>query len=322
MLMAALGAEAAAIAIPLLTKSIIDGAITHHDKRLLLPLGLAAAGLGIAEAALSLIRRWVQGSAVAGMEKTLRDDLYAHLQNLEPAFHDGWQSGQLLSRATSDLSSIRRFAGFGLVFLIITVTTFTAVAVLLIRLNWWMGLAASCMVAPVVVFCLRFERRYKILARRVQDQEGDLATLIEEGATGVRVLKALGRAPEAAATHAAQATQMYTTKVSMASTTCPEARFNVGLSLTPVSIERGPRGSTGPGSTGLNSADRGSADRGSADRGSADRDSAGPGSAEDGSTDLEPIGPGPCSLGDDGGTLIIAETSTSSAFRQLHSPRP
>jgi ATP-binding cassette subfamily B protein len=216
MLLAALGAEGAAIAIPLLTKSIIDGAITHHDKRLLLPLGLAAAGLGIAEAALSLIRRWVQGSAVAGMEKTLRDDLYAHLQSLEPAFHDGWQSGQLLSRATSDLSSIRRFAGFGLVFLIITVTTFTAVAVLLIRLNWWMGLAASCMVAPVVIFCLRFERRYKILARRVQDQEGDLATLIEEGATGVRVLKALGRAPEAAATHAAQATEMYTTKVSMA----------------------------------------------------------------------------------------------------------
>jgi len=216
MLLAALGAEGAAIAIPLLTKTIIDGAITHHDKRLLLPLGLAAAGLGIAEAALSLIRRWVQGSAVASMEKTLRDDLYAHLQSLEPAFHDGWQSGQLLSRATSDLSSIRRFAGFGLVFLIITITTFTAVAVLLIRLNWWMGLAASCMVAPVVVFCTRFERRYKVLARRVQDQEGDLATLIEEGATGVRVLKALGRAPEATAAHTAQATEMYRTKVSMA----------------------------------------------------------------------------------------------------------
>jgi ATP-binding cassette subfamily B protein len=216
MLLAALGAEGAAIAIPLLTKLIIDGAITHHDKRLLLPLGLAAAGLGIAEAALSLIRRWVQGSAVAGMEKTLRDDLYAHLQSLEPAFHDGWQSGQLLSRATSDLSSIRRFAGFGLVFLIITITTFTAVAVLLIRLNWWMGLAAACMVAPVVVFCTRFERRYKVLARRVQDQEGDLATLIEEGATGVRVLKALGRAPEATGAHTAQATEMYRTKVSMA----------------------------------------------------------------------------------------------------------
>jgi ATP-binding cassette subfamily B protein len=216
MLLAALCAEGAAIAVPLLTKSIIDGAISHHDKRLLLPLGLAVAGLGVAEAALHLIRRWVQGTAVSSMEKTLRDDLYAHLQSLEPAFHDGWQSGQLLSRATSDLSSIRRFAGFGLVFLIITVTTFAAVTALLIRLNWWMGLTAACMVAPVMIFCTRFERRYKVLARRVQDQEGDLATLIEEGATGIRVLKALGRSPEAAATHLAQSRQMYRTKVSMA----------------------------------------------------------------------------------------------------------
>jgi ATP-binding cassette subfamily B protein len=216
MLIAALGVEAAAIVIPLLAKAIIDGAIAHHDKGLLLPLGLAALGLGIAQGVLSLIRRWIQGNAVAGIEKTIRDDLYAHLQRLEPQFHDGWQSGQLLSRATSDLSSIRRFAGFGLVFLIITVATFAAVAVLLVRLNWWMGLATSAMIAPVLIFCTRFERRYKVLARRVQDQEGDLATLIEEGATGVRVLKALGRAPEAADTHEAQATRMYHTKVSMA----------------------------------------------------------------------------------------------------------
>jgi len=216
MLLAAMGTEAAAIVIPLLAKAVIDGAIAHHDKRLLIPLGLAALGLGTAEAALSLIRRWIQGSAVAGMEKTIRDDLYDHLQRLEPGFHDGWQSGQLLSRATSDLSSIRRFAGFGLVFLIITVATFAAITGLLISLNWWMGLATSGMVAPVIVFCTRFERRYKVLARRVQDQEGDLATLIEEAAAGVRVLKALGRAPEASATHLAQATEMYRTKVSMA----------------------------------------------------------------------------------------------------------
>jgi ATP-binding cassette, subfamily B, bacterial len=216
MLICALGVEAAAIVIPLLAKAIIDGAIAHHDKGLLVPLGLAALGLGIVQAVLSLIRRWIQGNAVSGMEKTIRDDLYAHLQRLEPQFHDGWQSGQLLSRATSDLSSIRRFAGFGLVFLIITIATFAAVAVLLIRLNWWMGLATSCMVAPVLIFCTRFERRYKVLARRVQDQEGDLATLIEEASTGVRVLKALGRAPEAAATHEAQARLMYHTKVSMA----------------------------------------------------------------------------------------------------------
>jgi ATP-binding cassette, subfamily B, bacterial len=216
MLLAALCAEGAAIAVPLLIKSIIDGAISHHDKRLLVPLGLAVVGLGIAEAALHLLRRWVQGNAVSSIEKTLRDDLYAHLQRLEPAFHDRWQSGQLLSRATSDLSSIRRFAGFGLVFLIISLATLAAVTALLIRLNWWMGLTTAAVIAPVVIFCTRFERRYKVLARRVQDQEGDLATLIEEGATGVRVLKALGRSPEAAAAHLAQSREMYRTKVSMA----------------------------------------------------------------------------------------------------------
>ena len=122
-----------------------------------------------------------------------------------PGFHDEWQSGQLLSRATTDLSAIRRFAGFGIVFFITNVVTFVAVIALLIRLNWWLGLLTGCVFLPVVVVCTRFERRYRVLSRRAQDQEGDLATYVEEAATGVRVLKALGRRDEAAARHAAQA---------------------------------------------------------------------------------------------------------------------
>ena len=135
MIVAALAAEGAEIAIPLLAKVVIDGAIAHHERDLLIPLGIAAIGLGVASAVLSLIRRWVQGNAVADMEKTIRDDLYAHLQRLDPAFHDEWQSGQLLSRATTDLSSIRRFAGFGIVFLITSIVMFFGVTALLIRLE-------------------------------------------------------------------------------------------------------------------------------------------------------------------------------------------
>jgi ATP-binding cassette, subfamily B, bacterial len=216
MILAAMAAEGAEIAIPLLIKAVIDGAIAHHDRALLIPLGIAAIGLGVSSAVLSLIRRWVQGNAVSDMEKTIRDDLYAHLQRLDPAFHDEWQSGQLLSRATTDLSSIRRFAGFGVVFLIISIMVFAAVSVLLIRLNWWLGLITAGMFVPVLVFCTRFERRFKVLSRREQDLEGDLTTLIEEAATGVRVLKALGRAPEAARAHFAQATKVYDTQVSKA----------------------------------------------------------------------------------------------------------
>ena len=216
MLLFAIAASATDIAIPLIAKDVIDGAITHHERALLLPLGLLAVGLGAANALLSLVRRWVQGNAVAGMEQAIRDDLYRHLQQLDPAFHDEWQSGQLLSRATTDLSSIRRFAGFGLVFLFISIMTFFAVVGLLISLSWWLGLLTGALFAPVLVFCTRFERRYKVLARRSQDQDGDLTTLVEEASTGVRVLKSLGRAPEASAAHLAQGAKLGQTRVEMA----------------------------------------------------------------------------------------------------------
>src|SRR6202453_1700176 len=216
MLGAALGAVGAEIAIPLLTKSVIDGAIAHGDKRLLIPLALAAIGVGVAVALLNMIRRWIQSTAVAQIEKSIRDDLYAHLQGLQAAFHDQWQSGQLLSRATTDLSAIRRFAGFGLIFLVTNVMTFVAVVALLISLNWWLGLITGVVFAPVLPVCFRFEKRYRVLSRRVQDQQGDLATLIEEAATGRRVLKALGRGPQAAARHDAQATEVYRTQVAKA----------------------------------------------------------------------------------------------------------
>ena len=99
---------------------------------MLIPLALAAVGLGAAEALLNMIRRWIQSTVVADIEKSIRDDLYAHLQRLQASFHDRWQSGQLLSRATTDLSSIRRFAGFGLIFMVTNTLGFVAVIALLI----------------------------------------------------------------------------------------------------------------------------------------------------------------------------------------------
>ena len=205
MLAAACASVATALMIPLLTKALIDSAISTGDRSLLLPIGLAATGLGIAQAALNFTRRWVQASAVTGMEQAMRRDLYAHLQRLDIGFHDEWQTGQLLSRATTDLSAIRRFAGFGTVFLITNVVTFVAVIALLIHLNWWLGLITGGIFLPVGLVSSRFERRYRVLSRRAQDQQGDLATYVEEAATGIAVLKALGRRAQAQARHGAQA---------------------------------------------------------------------------------------------------------------------
>jgi ATP-binding cassette, subfamily B, bacterial len=230
MLIAACTSAAAEIVIPLLTESLINGAITGGKRSLIVPIGLAAIGFGVAQAALNFTRRWVQASAVTGVEQAMRDDLYEHLQSLHAGFHDEWQSGQLLSRATTDLSAIRRFAGFGTVFLITNVVTFITVVALLIHLNWWLGLLTAGVFLPVVAASTRFERRYGVLSRRSQDQQGDLATYVEEAATGIAVLKALGRRAEAAEQHGAQASLVYRTQLDKARL---RGTFWAGLDLIP-----------------------------------------------------------------------------------------
>src|SRR5260221_536077 len=197
MLAAAVGAAGAEIAIPLLVKAVIDGPIAHGDTRALIPLGLAATGLGVTQAALSLYRRWVQASAVTGMERSMRDSLYAHLQRLHAGFHDEWQSGQLLFPAPTDLAAIRRFAGFGIIFFITNVATFVAVIALLIQLNWLLGLLAGFVFLPVVAICTRFERRYPGLFRPAADQQGAPPPHPEEPTPGNRGPKALVRPAEA-----------------------------------------------------------------------------------------------------------------------------
>jgi ATP-binding cassette subfamily B protein len=222
MLIAALLSSGAEIVIPLLTKAAIDGPIATsarspgHGHGLLVPIGLAAIGLGIAEVALNLLRRWAQATAVAGLEQSMRDEIYQHLQRLEPAFHDQWQSGQLLSRATTDLSAIRRFFSFGIVFMITSLASFIAIVVLLIRLNLLLGLLTAAVFAPVTALCLWFERRYSVLSRRVQDQQDDLATCVEEAAAGIRVIKALGRRDHSLTTHSRLARNVYETQLSKA----------------------------------------------------------------------------------------------------------
>ncbi|MEP7024614.1 MAG: ABC transporter ATP-binding protein [Actinomycetota bacterium] len=230
MLLAAFAAVATEIIIPLLTKAVIDGPIAHGERHLLIPLGAAALGLGAAQAVLNLLRRWGMSRAVTSMERDMRDDLYAHLQRLDAGFHSSWQSGQLLSRATTDLSAIRRFAGFGTIFFITNVMTFFTVVGLLIHLNWWLGLVTGGVCLPVVWACGRFERRYRVLSRLSQDQQGDLATYVEEAVAGIRVLKALGRRDEAAARHGAQARLAYETQIGKASL---RGTFWAGLDLIP-----------------------------------------------------------------------------------------
>jgi ATP-binding cassette, subfamily B, bacterial len=193
MLAAALAGVGVSILIPLQIKALIDGPIANHDKSGVLPLGLTVLALGIVEAFLIWWRRWTQSNAVLSVETAMRRDLYDRLQELPMSFHSQWQSGQLLSRATTDLSAIRRFSGFGLLFLIINITQVTVTTLVLLNMYWPLGLVVAGAAAPIVWLSMRFERAYVVVSRRVQDQQGDLATLAEEGAVGIRVIKSFGR---------------------------------------------------------------------------------------------------------------------------------
>lgn len=209
----ALAGIAIAIAIPLVTKALIDGPITERELDPVLPLGLLALALGVVEAFLVWWRRWVQSNAVLSMETAMRRDLYAHLQALPMSFHSRWQSGQLLSRATTDLSAIRRFAGFGMLFLVINILQVVAVTIVLLRMYWPLGLVVAVTAAPIVWLSMRFEKQYVVVSRRVQDEQGDLATRAEEGAVGIRVIKSFGRSAHISDHYDAAARQLHATSM-------------------------------------------------------------------------------------------------------------
>lgn len=183
----------ATVAIPLMTKAVIDGPVRNRDPHGLWVLGSAALAVGITEAVLWFIRRWLVSRATMGVEADIRKDLYARLQILPMSFHGRWQSGQLLSRIMNDLSTIRRLLSFGLVFLMLNVLQIAVVTAILLAMYWPLGVVVLVSVAPVTLTMLRFERTFTRLSRSAQDQAGNVATHVEEAALGIRAVKSFGR---------------------------------------------------------------------------------------------------------------------------------
>src|SRR5918912_750232 len=120
---AALAAMLAGLGIPVLIQHIVDGPVAHRDRAGLVVLSLGVLALGMVEAGLIYLRRALVARPSTDVEKRMRAQLYHHLQQLPVAFHDRWPSGQLLSRAVSDLTTIRRFVAFSGIFLVVNVAT-------------------------------------------------------------------------------------------------------------------------------------------------------------------------------------------------------
>lgn len=187
-----LGMMGTGLVIPPIIGMVFDDLHAGRSSRLVM-LAALIIGVGALEALLGFFRRFTAARSAIAMEEDLRNELYRHLQALHVGFHDGWQSGQLLSRAMGDLSTIRRFTGFGFMFLIINAVQFIVVSLLLMGLNPTLALLTALSGFPIMAITHRFDKKYRQISRSVQDTQGDLTTIIEESATGIRIIKAFGR---------------------------------------------------------------------------------------------------------------------------------
>jgi ATP-binding cassette, subfamily B, bacterial len=192
-MIAALLAGIVALLIPQVLRSLVDGPLKTGDSSQIWPAVGVVLVLGVLEAVLIALRRFFVLQPGTHVEAKMRNALYARLQDLPVSFHDRWPSGQLLSRAISDLNLIRRWISFGIVLLIVNILTIVVGFIFLVSISWILGVIFVVCSIPLWIYGYVFENKYSVVARRSQDQAGDLATAVEESVHGIRVLKAFGR---------------------------------------------------------------------------------------------------------------------------------
>lgn len=230
-LLSALMASIVALAIPQVLRVLINGSL--HPGGSGDAVWIAAVvvlALGIAEAGLVALRRQFVINPATTVESRMRVSLYGHLQDLTVSFHDRWGSGQLLSRAMTDLNFLRRWMAFGAIMLVVTTLTVVIGVVVMFSMSWQLALIFLAAAVPIMVFSFRFRRRFSLVTRLSQDQAGDLATTVEESVHGIRVLKAFGRSREALENFNEQAEELRQTEITKAK---HQATFTLVVTLLP-----------------------------------------------------------------------------------------
>jgi ABC-type multidrug transport system fused ATPase/permease subunit len=168
-------------------------AIENGDKPDLLPLAIVIVVAGILRLGLTMVRRVVAGKVSLAVEFDLRQRFYAHLQRLELGFFDGQQTGQLMSRATVDLQSIRFFLGYGLIFITQNLLTIALASAVMFVLEPWLALVALAPAPFVVYAASRYNRVSRPAVQEVQQRIAELTAEAEENVSGIRIVKAFAR---------------------------------------------------------------------------------------------------------------------------------
>jgi ABC-type multidrug transport system fused ATPase/permease subunit len=189
----AVGSQASAIVIAYLTGTGLEKAINAESSHQLYIVAGLVLAVGAARAIFMSGRRLISGRQALGVEFDMRNALYAKLLRLSFGFYDRHQTGQLLSRATVDLQTVRFFLGYGLVFFFQNVLTIVAATLIMFFVNWELALVATAVTPLIVVIAYRYSTVSHPVLRDVQQKMADVATVAEENIVGVHVVKSFAQ---------------------------------------------------------------------------------------------------------------------------------
>ena len=178
------------MAIPQLTGRAIDLALGASQTSLLVFTALGIAGAGILRGVLNYGQTYLAEALSQRVAYNLRNMMYDRLQKLSYAFHDRSQTGQLMSRATSDVEGVRMFVGFALLRGVYFLVLGVAIAVVLLLLNWKLALISLC-VLPFISFRAVFiGNQLRVISMKIQQGLGVMGTFIQESIVGAKVVRA------------------------------------------------------------------------------------------------------------------------------------
>jgi ATP-binding cassette subfamily B multidrug efflux pump len=181
------------LATPLLIGRAIDEGIGPRRLGVIFVVVGWLVGLALARALFTFLQGYLAERASQGVAYDLRDALFERIERLSFSYYDRVQTGQLVTRLTSDVEQIRTFAGSGVVQLANAVVMLIGTTVLLLYLDWQLALVALAIVPIIAVLLVRFVSRIRPLFREVQQTLGRLNTVLQEDLLGVRVIRAFAR---------------------------------------------------------------------------------------------------------------------------------
>ena len=205
----AIASQVTGILVPVLTGVVINELDGDQDTRRLALIIGGIVALGLLRGALMYGRRVISGRQALGVEYDLRDELYSHFLRLSFGFYDRSQTGQLMSRATIDLQSVRFFLGYGLIFFAQHVVTILVVTVVLFFYSWELALVALSITPVIVLTAYRYSRVSQPVLRDVQQTLADVAIVAEESITGVHVVKSFAQEQTRSARFASAANTVF-----------------------------------------------------------------------------------------------------------------